>query len=284
MMTTNLRTLGPNEAKAVLSYREQGRNVVRAADVIELLGNEQTARKVIRNLLRKGWLTRLVAGRYLFLPPEHGPENLGENNALAIASAVVEPSYVGWWAAAAYHGFTTQKPTIISVATQRPLSLRTIEGNEIRFIKVVERKFFGFKSYDLYGREAVISTPAKTLVDCLDRPDLAGGAAELTRIVSDAAVDANLEEVTNAALRMRSTALLQRLGFLSDLVGWTWPDTLRARFRDAIAPSARTVFGRTERKEGDIGYVAPWGLLVHARESELLADVPRVRRKGGAGC
>ena len=59
---------------------------------------------------------------------------------------------------------------------------------------------------------------------------------------------------------------------------------LRARFRDAIAPSARTVFGRAERKEGDIGYVAPWGLLVHARESELLADVPRVKRKGGAGC
>ena len=59
-METNLRTLGPNEAKAVLSFREQGRNVVRAADVIEILGNESTARKVIRNLLRKGWLTRLV--------------------------------------------------------------------------------------------------------------------------------------------------------------------------------------------------------------------------------
>ena len=57
-METNLRTLGPNEAKAVLTYREQGRNVVRAADVIKLLGNEQTARKVIRNLLRKGWLMR----------------------------------------------------------------------------------------------------------------------------------------------------------------------------------------------------------------------------------
>ena len=76
-MTTNLRTLGKNEAKTVLSFREQGRSTVRAADVIELLGNESTARKVIRNLLRKGWLTRLVAGRYLFLPPEYGPENLG---------------------------------------------------------------------------------------------------------------------------------------------------------------------------------------------------------------
>lgn len=283
-METNLRTLGPNEAKAVLSFREQGRNVVRAADVIEILGNESTARKVIRNLLRKGWLTRLVAGRYLFLPPEHGPENLGENNALAVASAVVEPSYVGWWASASYHGFTTQKPMTISVATLRPLPPRTIEGTEIRFVKVVERKFFGFQRYDLYGREAMLSTPAKTLVDCLDRPDLGGGAAEVTRIVYGASVDGNPADVIDIALRMKSTALLQRLGFLSDLVGWRWPEALRGRLRGAIVPSARTVFGRAERKEGDIGYVASWGLLVHAREPDLLADVPQVKPIGTAGC
>jgi predicted transcriptional regulator of viral defense system len=255
-----------------------------AADVIEILGNESTARKVIRNLLRKGWLTRLVAGRYLFLPPERGPENLGENNALALASAVVEPSYVGWWASASYHGFTTQKPMTISVATLRPLPPRTIEGNEIRFVKVVERKFFGFQRYDLYGREAMLSTPAKTLVDCLDRPDLAGGAAEVTRIVYGASVDGKPADVIDIALRMKSTALLQRLGFLSDLVGWRWPDALRGRVRSAIAPSARAVLGRAERKEGDIGYVAPWGLLVHARESDLLADVPQVKPSGTAGC
>lgn len=277
-MKTNLRTLGPNEAKTVLSFREQKRSVVHAADVIELLGNEATARKVIRNLLRKGWLTRLVAGRYLFLPPEHGPENLGENNALALASAVVEPSYVGWWSAASYHGLTTQKPMTITVATQRPLLPRTLEGSEICFIKVVERKFFGFKPYDLYGREVVLSTPTKTLIDCLDRPDLTGGVTELTRIVYGYSSQANLTELSKMAFRMESTALLQRLGFLSELVGWNLPDALCRRLRAAIAPSTRTVLGRAERQTGDIGYVAAWGLLVHARTSDLLADVPQVKR------
>lgn len=275
-METNLRTLGPNEAKAVLSFREQGRTIVRVADVIEILGNEQSARKVIRNLLRKGWLTRLVAGRYLFLPPEHGPENLGENNALALASAVVEPSYVGWWAAASYHGFTTQKPMTIAVATRRPLLPRTIEGTEIRFIKVVERKFFGFQAYELYGRQTMLSTPVKTVVDCLDRPDLAGGPAEVARIVYGAA-QTDVGEVIDTALRMKSTALLQRLGFLADRVGWRWPETQRERLRAAIRSSTRTVFGRRERQTDDIGYAAPWGLLVHARESDLLADVPKIK-------
>jgi predicted transcriptional regulator of viral defense system len=275
----NLRTLGPNEAKVALSFREQGRSVVAKADIIFLLENKNTARKVVHSLLRKGWLTRLKRGRYLFLPPEYGPENLGENNPLAIASSIVEPSYVGWWAAASFHGFTTQKPMTITVATLRQVSGRVIEGNEIHFVKVVPRKFFGFKTYDAYGRGAAISTPAKTLLDCVDRPDLAGGPTEVTHIAYGASNMVSQEELTDAALQMKSTATLQRLGFLADLVGWKWPPAIRQRVRDAIPPSTRSTFGRSTRKPGDIGYVNAWGVIVHAAASDLLADVPRTQKE-----
>ena len=128
----------------------------------------------------------------------------------------------------------------------------------------------------------MLSTPQKTLVDCLDRPDLAGGVVEVARIVSGAALDADIKDVADIALSMKSTALLQRLGFLADLVGWTFPAAVRARLRNTIVPSTRAVFGREKRQVGDIGYVAAWGLLVHARESELLTDVPRIKRSGVA--
>jgi len=156
---------------------------------------------------------------------------------------------------------------------------RTIEGNEIRFVQVIGRKFFGFQSYDLFGRKAVLATPAKTLVDCVDRPDLAGGPSEVTRIVFGASRDTDPQETVETALRMQSTALLQRLGFLSDLIGWRLPDAERVRMRSAIAPSRRATFGRAQRREGDIGYVAAWGLLVHAARSDLLTDVPRTKTK-----
>ena len=39
-ITNNLRTLGPNEAKVALSFREQGRGVVSASEIISLLKNE----------------------------------------------------------------------------------------------------------------------------------------------------------------------------------------------------------------------------------------------------
>jgi predicted transcriptional regulator of viral defense system len=283
-METNLRTLGPKETKVILSFREQGREVVHAADIIELLGSEPTARKVIRNLLRKGWLTRLVGGRYMLLPPEHGPENIGENNPIALAAAAAEPSYIGWWSAAAFHGFTTQKPMTVTAAVLRQMPARTIEGTEVRFVKIAPRKFSGFKSYNVYGRNAAISDPEKTVVDCIDRPDLAGGPAELARIVYGAMGEIDHNKLVTAALAMKSTALLQRLGFLTELVGKPLPEELRLKLRSAIPKSRRSIFGRQKRKEGDIGYVAAWGVFVHARRSDLLSEVPRIKAESGGSC
>ncbi|OYX47049.1 MAG: transcriptional regulator [Alphaproteobacteria bacterium 32-64-14] len=278
-MQTNLRTLGPNEARLVLTLREQARDIVQRTEIIDLLGSATTARKVISNLIRKGWLTRLVGGRYMFLPPEHGPENFGENNALALAAAAVSPSYVGWWSAASFHGLTTQKPMSVSVAVLKQAPTRTIEGTEVRFVKVAPRKFFGFEPYPVYGRKVAISTPAKTAIDCLDRPELAGGATELTRILFGASTQVDPRELINAAEQMKSVALLQRLGFLTDLIGWTLPADVVDRLHAGIPKPARSKFGRMERKDGDIGYVASWGLFVHARHSDLLSDTPSRRIK-----
>jgi predicted transcriptional regulator of viral defense system len=276
-MQTNLRTLGPHESQVVLSFREQGREVVRTSDIIEVLGSERSARKVIRNLVRKGWLTRLVGGRYMFLPPEHGPENIGEQNMLALASAIMDPCYVGWWAAASFHGFTTQKPSLLNVAVLRQAPARFLEGTEVRFVKVAARKFFGFESYPVYGRHASLSTPVKTLIDCIDRPDLCGGPSELARIVHSAMGEVDAGDVVAVALKMESVSLLQRLGFLTDLTGRPLPEEQRRRVRELIPISARSRFGRIRPAEGDIGYVSDWGLFANARREDLLTEVPRLR-------
>lgn len=278
-MENNLRTLGKAESKVVLSLREQDRSLVHTADILTILGKdmpESAARKIIRNLVRKGWLARIVGGKYMLLPPEHGPENLGENNSLALAAGAVAPSYIGWWSAAAYHGFTTQKPMAVFVAVLQQTRPQVIEGSNVRFVKVTPRKFFGHRTYDVYGRSVPISSPEKTLVDCLDRPDLAGGAAELTRIAHNALTEVDTHELLSAAAAMKSKALLQRLGFLADLAGKPFSDDVRQSLREAIPKSCRSHFGRAELRNGDMGYIAAWGLSVNARKDDLLGEVPGI--------
>jgi hypothetical protein len=87
-----------------------------------------------------------------------------------------------------------------------------------------------------------------------------------------------------AAVQMKSTSLLQRLGFLTDLVGRPLPEELRQRARRAIPKSTRSTFGTRARRGGDIGYVAEWGLFVHARKNDLVAEIPRMRAANKAPC
>jgi len=190
-----------------------------------------------------------------------------------------DSSYIGWWSAASYHGLTTQKPMAVFVAVERQTPSRTIEGSEVRFVKITSRKFFGYEPYKVYDRSVLISTPAKTFVDCVDRPDLCGGPSELTRIAHNALGGVDLDKLHEAATAMKSKAVLQRLGFLSDLVGRPLAEEMRDAFRSAIPKSYRSNFGRAEKRDGDIGYVAAWGLYVHARKEDLLAEVPRIKSR-----
>jgi predicted transcriptional regulator of viral defense system len=277
-METNLRSLSGNEARVVLSLRADGRTTITSEDVVQILGSKEKARKVAQTLVRKGWLSRLGGGRYLLLPPEHGPYNLGENNILALASAIVDESYIGWWGAASFYGFTTQRLMAVTVAVRRQMRPRMVEGTEVRFITTVARKFFGWTTEIAYGRPIKISTPAKTLVDCLDRPELAGGPSELARIVFGASRDIAFGETLEMARKMDSTALLQRLGALADLTGWQIDPQSRKDLRSTIPKSYRSSLGRKDMREGDIGYLPEWGISIHLAKADLLADVPR--RKG----
>lgn len=277
MVNSNLRTLGPLEAKVVLSLRERGREAVDVSDIRTLAGPGSATRNVVQQLIRKGWLSRVRRGRYVLLPPEHGPDNLGENNVLALATAAVTPSYAGWWSAASFHGFTTQIPLTTFIAVTGKMPEREIEGSTVRFVHLSKPKFFGSQLYPLYGRQIPISSPAKTLIDCLDRPALAGGAAEVVRITDRALAKISGEEAVETAVRFGSKSLMQRLGAIADLVDRPLPDPVRQRLREAIPKSARSRFGRGHPIEGDIGYVAAWGLFIDARREELLAEVPRAK-------
>jgi predicted transcriptional regulator of viral defense system len=279
MANSNLRTLGPLEAKVVLSLREHSREVVDVSDIRTLAGPGNATRNVVQQLIRKGWLSRVRRGRYILLPPEHGPDNLGENNVLALATAAATPSYAGWWSAASFHGFTTQIPLTAFIAVTRKMLDRELEGSAVRFVHLSNSKFFGAQLYPVYGRQVPISSPVKTLIDCLDRPALAGGVTEVVRVADRALASVPGNEAVEAAIRFGSKSVMQRLGAISDLVDRPLPDPARQRLRAAIPKSARSRFGRGRPLQDDIGYVAAWGLFIDARREDVLAEVPPAKSR-----
>ena len=129
----------------MLALAEEKRRDVGRAEIIELLGvKPKAADKVIESLRRKGWLERASWGKYIAIPPDQGPDALGETNLLALASRIASPYYIGYGSAAAHYGLTTQHRKSIIVVTPAHLRARSVGEGRVRIVNPKPHKFFGF--------------------------------------------------------------------------------------------------------------------------------------------
>src|SRR5215469_9724991 len=139
------RSLSIQESRVVLALTERRRREATRAEIVEFLGGSaKAADHVIESLRRKGWLERATWGEYLLIPPEQGPEALGDSNLLALASRIADPYYIGFGSAANHYGFTTQHRNVIWLVTPHRLRGRRIGEAEVRVVNPAPRKFFGF--------------------------------------------------------------------------------------------------------------------------------------------
>ena len=170
-MEFKTRSLSAQESRVVLALRERGQREVTRADIVKLLGASlKAADKVIGSLRRKGWLERAAWGEYLLVPPEQGPDALGDSNLLALASRIANPYYIGFSSAAAHYGLTTQHRNVIFLVTPEHLRARRVGEAQVRIVNSKPDKFFGFDAVDVLGYKVMISDREKTAIE-LHRPD-----------------------------------------------------------------------------------------------------------------
>jgi predicted transcriptional regulator of viral defense system len=239
-----IRSLSPQESRVVLALTEQGRREIARPEIVELLGvTPKAADHVINSLRRKGWLERASWGKYLLIPPDQGPDALGEGNLLALASRIIEPYYIGYGTAAAHYGLTTQHRNVIWVVTPVPLRDRRVGEAEVRIVNPVSRKFFGFGPVDVLGYKVIISDREKTAIDCIDRPELAGGVGEAAYILATASHRFDWGKAADYLEKIGSTPLVRRFGWLADHTGADIPTSQQERMLRLAGNGRKAYFG-----------------------------------------
>lgn len=269
-MDFTIRSLSPQESRVVLNLAEHGHREVGRQEIIRILGvSPQAADHVIRSLRRKGWLERASWGRYLLIPPNMGPEAIGEGNLLALASRITDPYYFGYGTAATHYGLTTQHRNVIWLVTPARLRDRRLLETEVRIVNPVKRKFFGFGPVDVLGYQVMMSDCEKTTIDCIDRPDLAGGVGETATILARASRRIDWHKVASYLERIGSIALARRFGWLTDHIGAEIPGDVRAELHQLAAGSSKAILGPKKPSIHAIGYQNTWQLAVHVDKEEL---------------
>jgi predicted transcriptional regulator of viral defense system len=273
-MPTLTRSLSSQESKVVLALTERRRREATRGEIVELLGGStKAADHVIESLRRKGWLERATWGEYLLVPPEQGPDALGDSNLLALASRIADPYYFGFGTAAAHYGLTTQHRNVIYVVTPARLRGREVGEARVRIVNLSSTKFFGFEPVDVLGYKVMISDREKTAIDCIDHPELAGGVGEAATILATATRRLDWNKAASYLDRIGSGALARRIGWLADYVKADVPPTTRDRLRQLAEQSRKTWLGpdpaRARAVEGAVGYDKTWRLFVNVSKDEL---------------
>jgi len=277
------RSLSPQESRIVLTLAEQGRRDASREEIIRILGaSPKAADNVIEGLRRKGWLERAAWGKYLLVPPDQGPDALGDGNLLALASRIANPYYIGFGTAAAHYGLTTQLRNVISLVTPARVRGRHLGDARVNIINQTPKKFFGFEPVDVLGHKVMMSDREKTTLDCIDHPELAGGIAEAALIVANASRRFDWHKATEYLGRIGSSPLIHRFGWLVDHVKAEMPDETRAQLLQRSARSRKTWLGSDPTRatvKGAIGLDETWRVFVNVAAEQLRESAGLGRRK-----
>lgn len=172
--------------------------------------------QLVTQLKEAGLLVEVENGKYLVLGFE--PERVLANP-LFIANQLATPSYVSFWSALHYYGFTEQTPLTVFVATTKKKRPVVFRDQPFRFVTVQPRKLFGYRRETVGGLPVLMADEAKAIVDSLAEPRYAGGVAEAAKALRAALAEIDLATLVEYANRMGDKSLGSRLGFLLAKLG-----------------------------------------------------------------
>jgi predicted transcriptional regulator of viral defense system len=180
--------------------------------------SKSAVEELLRDMTRRGFLMPIKQGLYYIIPYEQNAESFMPDWHLISEHLVRNAEhYIGYYSALQIHNLITQPSLKEQIVVSRQIRPSTIEikGVLFQFIYHNEKHFFGNKKtwIDKYHK-VQCSDLEKTIVDCLYKPDYAGGIVEIARAIYESRNKINYFKLLEYIEKFKSQAVIKRLGFL----------------------------------------------------------------------
>lgn len=269
----NAKTLGPESGELLLRLAADGKTIFSTADARAITGkSDQATVMLLGRLVRKGWLVRLMRGKYLIVPLEAGLEGIPMADRFVIAREVLGsvPYYISHYSAMEMHQMTTQPVNTVYVTVRQKRESRTIAAVQYRFVYASEHSFWGWEMIWATPQEQVrVSDLEKTSLDSAVRPELCGGLAELAKGLWLRKEDLDEARLVAYVQRLGHRAAARRLGYVLQTYGLGQGETIAA-LRSLIGPGYE-LLDPTLPDEGP--HDPDWRLRINLDPEELKATI-----------
>jgi predicted transcriptional regulator of viral defense system len=229
-------------AKIIAEFNAQGRLWFTLQEAYSLFSDlsEIQIRVQIKRMADEGLLMRVQDGVYYMIPYEQNSETFMPDWHLLAEPLVQGDYYIGYYSALQIHQLITQpslKEQIVINKRIKP-SEKTIKGVKFQFVYHNEKHFFGYKKVWIDNFNKVFcSDLEKTLIDCLYKPDYAGGIVEVAKAIFMAKDKIKYDILLKYTIQFNSQVVIKRLGYLLELLKIETPitETLQKKRSNAIA-------------------------------------------------
>ena len=179
--------------------------------------NKGVLKVILSRLEKNGWIERIEKGKYIVIPlgAKKGKYTLNE---FVLGSYLVDPCIISYWSALNYYGFTEQIPRTVFIQTtsRKKHQEVTIFSVPYKIIRIKEEKIFGIEKVWLEDTQINITDREKTIIDCLDKPQYAGGIIEVSKALRTKEYDKNT--LIKYAKRIRNSGVIRRIGYICEFL------------------------------------------------------------------
>lgn len=178
--------------------------------------------QLLSDMTKRGLLMRIKEGEYYIIPYEQDAASFMPNWHLLAKSLVKGAEYyIAYYSALEIHNLITQPSLKEQIVVNKQIKPSTIHVKEIpfQFIFHNPKHFFGIKNTWIDNFNKVkCSDLEKTFIDCLFKPNYAGGIVEISRAIYMSKDKINYEKLYKYTEQFNSQAVIKRLGYLLELL------------------------------------------------------------------
>jgi len=213
----NYKTVSKNEARLLEAISSKELLTFGVNEIKALTDWKKTRiHNTLSTLKEKGHLIKIKRNTYTL-------ENDFFDRTFEVVTDAVKPSYVSFWTALSYYGFTEQQVNTIQLVSTKQLKGLKVENKDITITTFKPSRFFGY-----HNREGpIIAEKEKALIDSLYQLEKCGGFEEYVKCLKNGYNELDIEKYTEYLIKFDNRSLISRTGFILEELNLAKKDTLK---------------------------------------------------------
>ncbi|MBP9855136.1 MAG: hypothetical protein KBD53_09760 [Candidatus Omnitrophica bacterium] len=230
-MNNNKRTrLGEKEIEVISRLSYEKKRIITKEDLDAFFKfNDIERNKIVYRLKKKRIFSPIKRGVYVFSPLQYGDQGAGINEMLIPPQFFPQGNYyVGYSTMYSYYSLTEQIFQTVYVLNTSLQRRKEICGVIFNFLRVPENRMYGFETINIEGKQVIISSLERTLVDLIYFNKPVGGIVSALEILGSELKKSRCDmtkfirfaaKFPNVTTRKMIGIFLESQGYLDDKLG-----------------------------------------------------------------